>query len=256
MWSHSKTKPYKCTYENCKKSFLQSSALKVHIRTHTGEKPFVCGVEGCVRAFSDSSSCSRHRRHHLKLKPYQCTFKGCVKSFTRNETLQKHYESQHSEDNTENGVMSESGNEEMRSEASPMSFVSESPQIEITEYPYDLSGTNVTNTDYFDSTGMMSPYFNTEEFGMMGVDANGNGIPGMGSSALSPMVSSSLTMPPMGMDGCNLVSPMVEESPMDFGFENFVRVFPVYVGDDGVHYVGVEGDKYFVEKKLLGDGAN
>jgi hypothetical protein len=38
-----------CQVEGCERSFIQSSALTIHARTHTGEKPCMCEVCARVR---------------------------------------------------------------------------------------------------------------------------------------------------------------------------------------------------------------
>lgn len=59
-------KRYICSM--CGKEFMNSSRLKVHIRSHTQERPFKC--EDCGKCFITSSHLKRHMRTHIVLKPY------------------------------------------------------------------------------------------------------------------------------------------------------------------------------------------
>lgn len=107
MNRHQVERPYKCTFQQCKKCFKNQHALNVHMRTHTGIKPHVCSA--CSESFAALSSLKIHERKHtgekvvkikfksirhklnlnfIQFQPYVCKF--CHKAFADCSTHKQH----------------------------------------------------------------------------------------------------------------------------------------------------------------------
>ncbi len=62
-----RSRPYQCTFPGCDKSYLKSSHLASHVRSHTGDRPYVCDFEGCLWRFPRADELVRHQRFGSQL---------------------------------------------------------------------------------------------------------------------------------------------------------------------------------------------
>ncbi|XP_041438694.1 zinc finger protein 569-like [Xenopus laevis] len=80
-------RPFQCS--QCEKTYLRSSDLLKHQRSHLGplgERPYVCNQ--CGKCFRRNTSLLIHERIHTGERPYQCA--QCGKSFIQRQHLSTH----------------------------------------------------------------------------------------------------------------------------------------------------------------------
>ncbi|KAJ1656770.1 hypothetical protein IWQ61_003721 [Dispira simplex] len=80
------SKQFRCSYNNCGRSFLKSSSAKSHEMTHTKDRPFKCTQ--CEKNFGRNHDLQRHINTHMNVKPFFC--QNCSVRFTRNDALRRH----------------------------------------------------------------------------------------------------------------------------------------------------------------------
>lgn len=88
---HIDNNSYKCTYDNCKRIFTQSSELKYHVKSyHIGERTFKCS--NCVKSYFTKQHLKQHFENNhfegLRERKFLCNI--CEKYFYRQSTLAKH----------------------------------------------------------------------------------------------------------------------------------------------------------------------
>jgi hypothetical protein len=74
-------KCFKCTFENCKRSFDFKWILDRHINSHFCFKLYNCEFANCNKAYKSKENLNLHvKNKHLGEKPYQCRF--CLLRFS------------------------------------------------------------------------------------------------------------------------------------------------------------------------------
>ena len=74
-------KGFKCTYDNCGKSFEYRWILERHMNSHFCFKLYKCDYENCSKAYKSKENLNLHvKNQHLGQKPYQCRF--CTSRFS------------------------------------------------------------------------------------------------------------------------------------------------------------------------------
>ena len=95
-YSGDETKPFKCGYEGCGRTYVRKHTLRRHFVTHIGDSQFRCYAEDCTGAirYCDSQALARHiHREHTIKRPFTCEI--CNNQFVRVDHLFTHRRNVH-----------------------------------------------------------------------------------------------------------------------------------------------------------------
>ena len=96
-YSGDETKPFKCGYEGCGRTYSRKHTLRRHFVTHIGDSQFRCYAEDCTGAirYCDSQALARHiHREHTIKRPFTCEI--CSNQFVHVDHLFTHRRNVHS----------------------------------------------------------------------------------------------------------------------------------------------------------------
>lgn len=90
---------YKCSFTGCDLEFRRKDRLDSHEYTHTQVKKFKCTEENCGKSYITSSHLQRHKRtaHSKSTEIVQCSFASCDAFFYSDASMKTHCRDIHSE---------------------------------------------------------------------------------------------------------------------------------------------------------------
>ena len=97
IYSGDETKPFKCGYEGCGKTYTRKQSLRRHFPKHIGNSQFRCYTGGCTGKirYCDEKTLTRHiYKKHVIERPHGCDI--CNKRFLRSDALLYHRTNVHS----------------------------------------------------------------------------------------------------------------------------------------------------------------
>ena len=95
-YSGDETKPFKCGYEGCGKTYTKKHTLRRHFPKHTRDSQFRCYTGDCTGKikYCDEKALARHTyKIHTMEKPYECDI--CNNRFSRPGNLNRHKQQFH-----------------------------------------------------------------------------------------------------------------------------------------------------------------
>ena len=96
IYSGDETKPFKCGYEGCGKTYTKKHSLRRHFPKHNGDSQFRCYTGDCTGKikYCDEKTLTSHiYKKHIVERPYECDI--CNKRFSRPSNVKRHKEQVH-----------------------------------------------------------------------------------------------------------------------------------------------------------------
>ena len=95
-YSGDETRPFKCGYEGCSKTYLSQRALNRHAIIHTSDenRPFKCCYEGCGKTYLSMQALRRHAAIHSQIRCYTGDCTGNIR-YSSLRSLNRHIQKQH-----------------------------------------------------------------------------------------------------------------------------------------------------------------